>query len=70
LLHNLKVLRDCNLSKISTCGPLELPSTLGIRPHLEPEGPGSTHESQKPQPLELRFRATLVQEPAVEVALA
>src|SRR5215212_2668505 len=46
LLHILKALGTCNLSKISVCGPLEVPSILGIRPHLEAEELGPTYESR------------------------
>jgi hypothetical protein len=69
LLHILKVVGTYYLSRISAYGPLELPSTLGIRPHLGAEGPESTRESRNPQPLRLRFRARLTEEGAREVEL-
>jgi len=53
LLHILKALGTCNLSKISACGPLELPSILEIRPHLEAEELGPTYESQTNHPLDV-----------------
>jgi hypothetical protein len=46
LLHILKALGTCNLSKISVCGPLEVPTILGIRPHLEAEELGLAYESR------------------------
>ena len=69
MLHTLKVLGTCTLSRISACEPLELPSTLGIRLHLKTEGLGPTRESQKPQLLEVRFRAPLGKEPEIELML-
>ena len=69
MLHLLKVVGICDLSRITACGPLELPSTLGIRPHLGAERLGSTRESRNPQPLRLRFRARLTEDGAGEVEL-
>jgi len=57
LLLLLKVLGTCDLSRISACGSLELPSTLGIRSRLGTEAPRLTRESQNTQSPGLRFRA-------------
>ena len=68
MLHILKVVGTCNLSRISAYGPLELPSTLGIRPHLGAEGLGSTRESRNTHTLELHCHVLLTERDADRLA--